>query len=195
MPKVLHLGVATAVGATVMFLLDPERGARRRAMARDQVAHAWRKTRRFANAAGVDLGNRLWGLSARARRTRWDEARERDAIIERARAAIGRVVTHPGALHLMVDEDGVVRLDGAILSSELPPLLSAIRRVEGVSRIDNRLMVRHTSEGVPGLQGAGTAARHRIRHALRAPGIQAAAIFGSGIAVAALIGALRGRNS
>jgi len=194
MPKVLHLGVATGVGATLMFLLDPERGARRRAMARDQIAHALRKTRRFASAAGVDLGNRLSGLSARARRTRSADPRERYAIVERARAAIGRVVTHPGALHLIVDEEGVVRLDGAILASELRPLLNALRHVEGVSRIDNRLMVRKSSDGVPGLQGVGTAARHQIRHALRAPGVKAVAIFSSGVAVAILAGALRARH-
>jgi hypothetical protein len=194
MPKVLHLGVAGGVGATLMFLLDPERGARRRAIAHDQIAHAWRKTRRFANAAGADLGNRLSGISARARRTRLDDVRERYATLERARPAIGRVVTHPGALHLIVDEEGAVPLDGAILASELSPLLNALRRVEGVSRIDNRLMVRQTSTGVPGLQGIGTAARPRMRHALCAPGVKAAAIFGSGVAVAVLIGALRARR-
>jgi hypothetical protein len=194
MPKVLNIGIAGGVGATLMYLLDPVGGPRRRALARDQIGHALRKTRRFATAAGVDLSNRVSGVTARARRHRWDEVRDRDALLERSRAAIGRVVTHPGALHLMVDDEGIIRLDGAILATELGPLLSVLRRVEGVTRIDNRLMVRRNSEGVPGLQGAGTAARHRIRHAFRAPGVRAVALFASGLAVAALVGRLRARR-
>jgi hypothetical protein len=47
---------------------------------------------------------------------------------------------------------------------------------------------------VPGLQGAGTAARHRVRHLFRAPGVRAVAIFASGVAVAALVGRLRARR-
>jgi len=85
----------------------------------------------------------------------------------------------------------VVRLDGAILAPELMPMLSAIRAVDGVAHIDNRLIVRETSEGVPGLQGPGTAPRHRIRHVLRAPGIQAMAILAGGLAAAVAFSARR----
>jgi hypothetical protein len=81
----------------------------------------------------------------------------------------------------------VVRLDGAILAHELMPLLATIRSVEGVSHIDNRLIVREIGNGVPGLQGAGTAPRHRLRHTLRAPGVQAMAILASAIGAAALL--------
>jgi hypothetical protein len=176
----------SAIGATAMYLLDPVQGNRRRALTRDRAIRMGRKTRRFLSAAGVDIRNRFEGLRARMRQARWDEAREHDALLERVRAAIGRVVSHPGAIHTMIVDEDSVRLDGAILRDELTGLLAAIRRIEGVAGIDNRLVVRRSAEHIPGLQGQGTPKRHRIRHALRAPGIRAA------IGTAAVVGTVAG---
>jgi hypothetical protein len=190
--SVTKLLLFSAIGATAMYLLDPVQGHRRRALARDRATRMGRKTRRFLTAAGVDIRNRFEGLRARMRQARWNETREHDALLERVRAAIGRVVSHPGAIHTMiVDEDGV-RLDGAILRDELAGLIAAIRRIEGVASIDNRLVVRRSAEHIPGLQGQGTPKRHRIRHALRAPGIRAA--IGTAAVVSTVAGLSRLRT-
>src|SRR5687768_4718196 len=46
------------VGASAMFLLDPDRGARRRALLRDKAVRAKRKTRDAADATARDIANR-----------------------------------------------------------------------------------------------------------------------------------------
>jgi hypothetical protein len=51
-----------AVGALTMFLLDPDRGNRRRALAKDKMHSAVRKTRKEIDAKSRDLANRAKGL-------------------------------------------------------------------------------------------------------------------------------------
>ena len=51
-----------AVGAMTMFLLDPVRGNKRRALARDKMYSAAVKTRKQIDAKSRDLANRAKGL-------------------------------------------------------------------------------------------------------------------------------------
>ena len=55
-----------AFGALTMFLLDPDRGNRRRALARDKMYSAMVKGRKQINAKSRDLANRAKGLRAEA---------------------------------------------------------------------------------------------------------------------------------
>jgi hypothetical protein len=55
-----------AFGAVTMFLLDPDRGNRRRALARDKMYSAMAKGRKQINAKSRDLANRAKGLRAEA---------------------------------------------------------------------------------------------------------------------------------
>jgi hypothetical protein len=186
--------IAGGLGVALMYLFDPVQGGRRRAMARDQAGHFSRKARRFVNAATRDIGNRVGGVTARVRRARSHEVNQSDVRLEHVRAAIGRVVSHPGAVHVMIVDDDV-RLDGAILARELSPLVAAIHSVNGIGRIDNRLLVRENGDGVPGLQGAGTTPRHSVRHTLRAPGVRAMALAGTAIALATAVQLRRRRRA
>lgn len=58
---------AFALGALAMYILDPQQGRRRRALARDQLAHAQRQIGETAAAAVRDLRNRAYGLYAETR--------------------------------------------------------------------------------------------------------------------------------
>ena len=62
------LGVATglAVGAFAMFILDPQQGRRRRALARDKAAHYGREVGNFVSTTSQDLKNRAYGLAKEA---------------------------------------------------------------------------------------------------------------------------------
>ena len=62
------LGVATglAVGAFAMFILDPQQGRRRRALARDKVMHYGKQVGDLAAATSQDLKNRAYGLAKEA---------------------------------------------------------------------------------------------------------------------------------
>jgi uncharacterized membrane protein len=59
---------AAGIGAALMYFLDPDRGARRRALVRDKVKHAAHVTSDSANTARRDIANRTRGVIARVRR-------------------------------------------------------------------------------------------------------------------------------
>ena len=61
------LTVGLALGAGLMYLLDPNRGARRRNIMCDKVVHARRLAREGWDATSHDLANRSRGLAAAAR--------------------------------------------------------------------------------------------------------------------------------
>jgi uncharacterized membrane protein len=76
-----------------------------------------------------------------------------DAILhERVRSAVGRAVSHPGAIATMVS-NGSVTLRGPVLEHELDRLLGAVRKVHGVSGVVNELEPHREPSGVPSLQG------------------------------------------
>ena len=56
-----------ALGALTMFLMDPDRGRRRRALVRDKMYSAKVRTRKRIDATSRDLANRAKGLRAEAR--------------------------------------------------------------------------------------------------------------------------------
>jgi hypothetical protein len=140
-----------AIGAGLMFLLDPDRGNRRRALARDQVLSAGRRAGDQLGARARHLGNRARGLAASARaRFQADEADD-EVVEERVRAELGRVVSHPGPLAVAV-EHGVVTLSGPLLASEREQLIGAVRGVRGVKDVEDRLEIHESAAGAPGLK-------------------------------------------
>ena len=58
-------GIGT--GAAVMYFLDPDRGARRRALVRDKVQSKALKASRALNATKEDLKNRSYGMAMEAK--------------------------------------------------------------------------------------------------------------------------------
>jgi ornithine cyclodeaminase/alanine dehydrogenase-like protein (mu-crystallin family) len=56
--------IGAAVGATLMYVFDPERGTRRRKRLRDRAVHRAHATADFAGTASRDAGNRVTGLAA-----------------------------------------------------------------------------------------------------------------------------------
>ncbi|HKU60409.1 MAG TPA: BON domain-containing protein [Gemmatimonadales bacterium] len=123
-----------AIGAGLMFLLDPDRGPRRRALARDRML-------RVGRHAGEDLG-------AKARHVMQADLDD-DVIAERIRAELRRVVAQPGAVVVAV-EHGVVTLTGEVAGAERDGLLVAVRWVRGVRDLEDKLETRESEAGAPG---------------------------------------------
>jgi osmotically-inducible protein OsmY len=140
------------VGAAVMYLLDPERGGRRRALVRDQAARARHKLGEGLDASARDLGNRAKGAVAELRSRFRREAVDDTILQERVRSALGHAVSHPGAIEVTVS-DGRVTLGGSVPEQELDDLLRAVRQVRGVAEAVNELNVHRDPGGVPSLQG------------------------------------------
>jgi osmotically-inducible protein OsmY len=128
----------SALGAGLMYLLDPISGKRRRAFTRDQMTHLAKETDRLVGQTGRDLRNRYEGVVAEAKRF-WTHEEVSDALLaERVRTALGRVVSHPRSLEVAA-EHGWITLTGPVLASEERQLLHRIRRVSGVRGVENSL--------------------------------------------------------
>jgi uncharacterized membrane protein len=151
---------AFITGAGAMYVLDPDRGARRRSLIRDRIWHAGNKLGNGLSATTRDARNRAVGAAAGLRsRFQTDEA-EDPVLSERVRSALGRVVSHPGAINVTA-YDGRVTLSGHVLARELDELLRQVRRVRGVRAVHNELEIHPTSNGIADLQGEGRAREQR----------------------------------
>ncbi len=143
-----------ACGAGLMYVFDPGGGRRRRALLRDQVTHAVRKTGDGLDAAARDAANRVSGKVVKARRRLRREKVPDAVLIERVRAELGHIVSNPRTIDVEA-RNGQVRLSGSILASEVSSLIRAVRSVGGVSDVDNQLDVHHEPGNIPPLQGTG----------------------------------------
>jgi len=166
-----------------MYLLDPDRGARRRALVRDQTVRARHRLADSAEATGRDLRNRAAGTAAELRSRFRRETPGDEVLHERVRSALGRAVSHPGAVAVSV-ADGRVTLEGQVLAPELDDLIRTVRGVRGVSEVRNELEVSSSPQGIPSLQGGRPReARTELAQETWAPGTRAAvAAIGSALA-------------
>jgi len=144
------------VGAGLMYFLDAERGRRRRALIRDRLVHSAHVGADALGATGRDLTHRVAGLVSSIRGALRRTAIDDVVLVERVRSQIGRLVSHPHAIHVDADS-GVVTLRGPILQAELPRLLTTVERVRGVRDVVNALDEHKEAGNVPGLQGGSTA--------------------------------------
>jgi osmotically-inducible protein OsmY len=140
------------VGAALMYLFDPERGNRRRALLRDKALHVAHSTSETLDVKSRDAANRLHGLLARTRSLLTRERVPDSIVAERVRSRIGHVVSHPGSIEIAA-QDGRVTLAGPALRRELDPLLREVERVRGVTGVENKLELHEEPGSVPGLQG------------------------------------------
>ena len=162
----MRLITGIALGAGVMYLLDPAAGRRRRARLRDQLTHGWRETEFGFQAAATDLQHRASGALVEAWHRATDEADEKVdgfTLEARVRARLGRAVSHPHAIQVSVQGCKVL-LRGAVLAAEVDRLLDEVRAVRGVEDVEDHLDVYESPGTVPELQGGERP--HPARHLL-----------------------------
>jgi uncharacterized membrane protein len=141
-----------AFGASLMYFFDPTRGRRRRAIARDKFLSAVHHLKDLGAKTSQDLANRSRGLIAETAHRFQHDIPPDDVLEARVRSKLGRVVSHPHAIQVFVDNGDVV-VSGQILRDEVPILLSTVRKVPGVRAVDAILNVHRTPGHVPALQG------------------------------------------
>lgn len=146
---------SAGLGAAAMYYFDPARGRYRRALVRDQLVHAGHKTNHGASVVARDSRNRAQGVFARLR-SLLDRGQPDDVVlVERVRACLGRVVSHPHAIQVQ-SADGVVTISGPVLAEEVPLLVDCVLGVPGVRDVRNQLDVHAEPGRTPALQGSGT---------------------------------------
>ena len=174
---------AFAMGAVFMYTLDPDKGRRRRAIARDKAYSVMLDARDALGVTRRDIGHRLDGLRARVERlVRNRPAPDDLQLIERVRARMGRLVSHPHAIQVGAYR-GKVTLSGPILAREAGPLLDSLRGVWGVADIEDRLVAHEHPDRVPSLQGGIEPRRPRplVMQENWPPALRAAALAGGGM--------------
>lgn len=152
--KAIAISVGAAgVGASLMFLLDPDRGNRRRGLLRDKAVHVAKRTGWGLGKASRDLGNRTRGLLAKTQsRVSQEFVPDDDVLAERVRSKIGRYVSHPSAIDVSAD-NGIVTLRGDVLRSEVRAVMRHAYSVRDVCDVRNHLKTYDDEKGVPGFQG------------------------------------------
>lgn len=160
--KVLQgLLAGAAVGAATMFMLDPDRGRRRRKQAGQAMRRLGARTEGWLAEGGRDAGNRWQGVLAQWRRLAGQGAAPTDEQLQaRVRARLGRIVSHSHAVTVDAVQ-GCVTLGGPILAHEKPALLADVARVAGVRELRDQLEAHEHADGIPSLQGDG----HPVRDA------------------------------
>jgi uncharacterized membrane protein len=148
----LQIPAGIAIGAGVMYLLDPERGKRRRARMRDRMNSSWHKTNYLLATARRDADHRVQGFIAETRALMSPGPVSDDVLVQRVRAKLGRYSSHPRALEISA-ENGKVTISGPILKSEVDTVLSVIENVPGVSEVEPSLEVHESAENISALQG------------------------------------------
>jgi osmotically-inducible protein OsmY len=142
------------LGAGLMYLLDPTRGRRRRALIRDQGIHATHEAEGFVDrleASSRHLRNRMRGAMLETRARMWGEEVPNSVIEARVRSEIGRIAARPSSIRVAAD-GGHVTLSGQVLQSELQTLLARVEAVRGVEEVENNLEA-YAEADLPGLQG------------------------------------------
>jgi hypothetical protein len=170
-----------------MYMLDPDKGRRRRAIARDKVRSVLAQAEAFAGKAARDLSHRFDGVRAEvARPFRGDGTPDDLQLIERVRSRLGRVVSHPHAIHVGAYL-GRVTVSGPILAREVAPLIEAVRAVPGVDAVDDHLVAFDSAGSVSSLQGTPARAMRQAEWSRRnwTPSLRAAAMCaGAALALA-----------
>jgi hypothetical protein len=148
----MPLLAAAAAGAGVMYLLDPDDGARRRALLRDRLVHAVHRTGDAVDSTSRDVSNRARGVVAELRSRLVSVPVSDDRLGERVRSRIGAVIGHAGAIEVLVAE-GRVTLRGPVLADEVDRLVRRVRSVPGVRQVVDQMDVHDEPGRVPSLQG------------------------------------------
>jgi uncharacterized membrane protein len=139
------------LGAGLMYLLDPNKGKRRRATVRDAVVHAGHLSRHAFGKTTRDLDHHVRGLVAQVS-SRSAEDHPTDAVLAaRVRAKLGRVVSYPSVVTVTA-AGGRVTVSGPLLANEISRLLATVRRVRGVNEVETQLEVHQRVEELSGLR-------------------------------------------
>jgi osmotically-inducible protein OsmY len=128
-------GFSLATGVAVEYLLDPDRGKARRARIRDKAAHTAHGMNGGLNGLTRDASNRGRGMLATARYRVKGRSADDPVLHERVRETLGRHVSRPHAVTVLV-QDGKATLTGDVLASEEDDARRAVRRVPGIKHVD-----------------------------------------------------------
>ena len=145
---VVAAAVGAGVGAGLMYLLDPDRGRRRRALVRDQSVHYLHETADATGTAARDLRHRGVGLVAKSRRRLQLVPPGGEALADRVRAQLADLTRYPGAIEVEARK-GIVTLAGPVLRQEADEVRRVVADLPGVAGVEDRLEIKEQASDLP----------------------------------------------
>jgi osmotically-inducible protein OsmY len=134
------------IGAALMYLLDPDRGARRRSLIRDKAARASRVTGRELVERAQDVKNRARGQVAELRdRLGAGDQLDDDQLVARVRAELGHRVDRARSVEIAAN-NGEITIRGQVPPDGVDDIVAAVRGVRGVKQVYNELEIRSPSD-------------------------------------------------
>jgi hypothetical protein len=173
-------GVGAGLGAGLMYLLDPQGGRRRRALARDKTVSALKTGGNTALKTGKNLGNRTKGLVHEAGSLLHRGEVDDKVLCDRVRSKIGRIASRPSDIEVSSLE-GRVKLLGSVPVLEADRLLATVAKVKGVKDVDCQLQFLESEDA--SLQGNGSS-RSRLARAWKPATLILAGTGGAALAIA-----------
>lgn len=161
MKREVTFGLGLGAGTALMYLLDPDRGKRRRVLLRDKLVSVKTRSGEGIGTAAHDLSNRARGIAASIQSRFISDETDDSVLIERVRSKLGRIVSHPRAINVAV-ENGNVTLSGPILADEVDDLLACVKQIHGVNEVNNTLEVHKEAGNNPALQGGRKRQGHQF---------------------------------
>lgn len=156
------------IGATIMYMFDEHRGAKRRASARDKLVHAGHVLAHAVNQHSRDVANRATGALAELRSSLRDRGRtfSGEQLISRVRAQLGHVSSHSGLLEIRA-EDGFVVVRGPVLRAEVQKIRERLKKIRGIREFRLEVEPHESLEHVWGTRGVTrTSPPSRLEEAL-----------------------------
>ena len=158
MKRGIGLGVGLVLGAILgagmMFVMDPERGRRRRVLAQVKARRKGQELQELGGrvvSRSRDMRNRVRGRVIEAQAAWRGETVEDEILLERIRSRIGHCSDHPRNILLTV-RDGMVTVGGPILAREVDAVIRCVQGVRGVRGVTNCLEVYREPGQMPALQ-------------------------------------------
>ena len=145
------LVLGALLGAGMMFILDPERGRRRRLVVRIQARRKRQKLQAMGGrmvSRSRDLRNRVRGRVIEAQAARRETTVPDEILLDRIRAQIGHCSEHPRNI-LLTAKEGMVTVGGPILAREVDAVIRCVQGVRGVRGVTNCLEVHREAGNLP----------------------------------------------
>ncbi len=122
-----------AIGAGLMYVLDPNRGRARRAQAGQRLIHFGRVLGRQTGRQARNLAHQVYGSVAELAAIVRDRSRTipDDVLVERVRAQLGHVISHPGLLDISASQGRVIA-SGPVLEHEVERVRDRMDKIRGV---------------------------------------------------------------
>ncbi len=121
-----------AVGAGIMYIVDPRLGRARRAWLMDKSRSIMNRTGKSFYRTGRHMANKARGAVAEARGAGQD-------LVERVQGSIRGMLNNPNDVQVSSDVSGTITLVGRLASEQCDRVLRMVESVPGVCGVVNRI--------------------------------------------------------